>query len=188
MGDVRPGGDLPPTVGLGQGGIDLVDWRTKTGQFEVRATERLRALVLQESPSGNIELLKQVRDDLAREWKSLGMTVGIVPGPAGDHLVGSFAGRPQGSGGGSADRGHLLVVSHYDTVWPPGELARQPFRVDGKYVAGPGTFDMKGGIVAFEVALSLLRGPARGRPRNPHRLRRRRRSQPRRAAHGHGPG
>jgi glutamate carboxypeptidase len=46
------------------------------------------------------------------------------------------------------------LVGHYDTVHPLGSLVANPFRVDGDIVHGPGTFDMKAGI------LTLLHGVA----------------------------
>jgi glutamate carboxypeptidase len=55
--------------------------------------------------------------------------------------------------------GQLLVLGHYDTVYPTGTLSRMPFRVSGGKAYGPGTFDMKAGIVqalfAFEVLQEL---------------------------------
>ncbi|NND36210.1 MAG: M20 family metallopeptidase [Gammaproteobacteria bacterium] len=50
-----------------------------------------------------------------------------------------------------------LVVGHYDTVWPVGTLAERPFTVDGNIIRGPGTFDMKGGIVQMLLALRTIR-------------------------------
>lgn len=52
--------------------------------------------------------------------------------------------------------GHLLVVGHYDTVWPVGRLAAMPYADDGTVITGPGVFDMKGGLVALEMALRAL--------------------------------
>lgn len=51
----------------------------------------------------------------------------------------------------------VLVLCHYDTVWPAGTLAEWPFRVseDGR-ATGPGAFDMKCGLVQAVWALRLL--------------------------------
>lgn len=71
---------------------------------------------------------------------------------AGDtsHLVVTVAGRePEGA--------HLLVLGHYDTVWPAGTLATMPVRVDARNrLWGPGSFDMKGGLVQLHFALEAL--------------------------------
>src|SRR5262249_45506549 len=47
----------------------------------------------------------------------------------------------------SHSRGQLLVLGHYDTVYSSGTLAKMPFRVKAGKAFGPGTFDMKAGIV-----------------------------------------
>ncbi|MEU4573116.1 MULTISPECIES: M20 family metallopeptidase [Nonomuraea] len=53
--------------------------------------------------------------------------------------------------------GEVLMMSHYDTVWPAGTLAGWPFGVvDGK-ATGPGVFDMKTGLVQSIWALRGLR-------------------------------
>jgi glutamate carboxypeptidase len=57
------------------------------------------------------------------------------------------------SGGGPT---RVVVVTHVDTVWPKGTLARWPFSVDGDRATGPGAFDMKAGLVQGLHALSLL--------------------------------
>lgn len=49
----------------------------------------------------------------------------------------------------------VLLLGHFDTVWPVGTLARWPFVVDGERATGPGAFDMKTGIVQ---TFSALRG------------------------------
>jgi glutamate carboxypeptidase len=47
----------------------------------------------------------------------------------------------------------LLLLGHLDTVWPRGTLARLPFRLDDGRAYGPGTHDMKGGLVVLLEAL-----------------------------------
>lgn len=58
--------------------------------------------------------------------------------------------------------GHVAMVGHYDTVWPPGTLAGWGPRdyVDAagrRRLSGPGIFDMKAGLVQGVWALRLLR-------------------------------
>jgi glutamate carboxypeptidase len=67
---------------------------------------------------------------------------------AGDILVANVSG---GSGPST------LILTHYDTVWPIGTIARMPWKRDGDLVYGPGTCDMKAGIVSALQALRLLR-------------------------------
>src|ERR1700684_469608 len=49
-----------------------------------------------------------------------------------------------------------MIMGHLDTVYPLGTLARTPFRVRGGRAWGPGTFDMKGGLVLALFAVDAL--------------------------------
>ncbi|UCG39500.1 MAG: M20/M25/M40 family metallo-hydrolase [bacterium] len=51
----------------------------------------------------------------------------------------------------------ILLLGHLDTVFPP-DAPPFPFRVAGSRVHGPGTADMKGGVVVMVQALRLLDG------------------------------
>ncbi len=62
----------------------------------------------------------------------------------------------------------VLLLCHYDTVWPLGTLAEWPFTVDGDRATGPGIFDMKSGLVHAVWALRAL--DAAGLPRPAVRL------------------
>ena len=118
----------------------------------------LRPLVEAESPS-----LEKIPADrccglLATEWRKRGLRVErISQKHRGDHLRVTW---PQKS----RSAGQLLVLGHYDTVYATGTLAKMPFRVSSAKVYGPGTFDMKAGIVQalFAVeALQRLKAPLR---------------------------
>jgi glutamate carboxypeptidase len=52
---------------------------------------------------------------------------------------------------------YQLVVGHSDTVWDRGTLATMPIEIRNRMVYGPGTFDMKGGLVQIVFALRALR-------------------------------
>jgi glutamate carboxypeptidase len=56
-----------------------------------------------------------------------------------------------------------LLLGHCDTVFPPGEAARRPFRIEGERAYGPGVADMKAGLVMNSFVLEALArfGPAR---------------------------
>src|SRR5690606_5197717 len=54
--------------------------------------------------------------------------------------------------------GEVLLVGHYDTVWPVGTLAGWPFSVTDGTMTGPGVFDMKTGLVQAIWAVRGLRG------------------------------
>lgn len=51
----------------------------------------------------------------------------------------------------------MLLLGHLDTVWPVGTIDHRPFTVTGDRVTGPGTFDMKAGLVIVAEALLLAK-------------------------------
>jgi glutamate carboxypeptidase len=53
-------------------------------------------------------------------------------------------------------RGAQLLIGHCDTVWPVGTLAAMPVEIRDGSLWGPGTFDMKGGLVQGIFALRAL--------------------------------
>lgn len=62
---------------------------------------------------------------------------------------------------GNPDAGRpVLLLGHYDTVWPAGTLQEMPFEVEGGTAAGPGIFDMKCGLVQGLWAARALREAA----------------------------
>lgn len=107
--------------------------------------ERLRELVETESPSDDPVALGRCAD-LLDGWFTA--------------LLGTPARRPVG------ELPHLLwappepavlVLGHFDTVWPLGTLTDMPFTLGESGVArGPGVFDMKAGIVQLLTALELI--------------------------------
>jgi glutamate carboxypeptidase len=103
--------------------------------------ERLRAYALAESPTGDVAALERCAALIEAGHHEVGGRVSRENG----HLVTRFG--PPGDGP------HLLLVGHHDTVWPIGQL---PYVDDGTTIAGPGTYDMKGGLVAVEMALRAL--------------------------------
>jgi glutamate carboxypeptidase len=111
------------------------------------ARERLRTYALAESPSGDTAALAACADLIVRGHREIGGRTERVPGPTGDHLVTTW-----GPTGGD----HLMLLGHYDTVWPVGQLAQMPYTDDGTRISGPGTYDMKGGLVVVEAALRAL--------------------------------
>jgi glutamate carboxypeptidase len=84
---------------------------------------------------------------LVGEWGAtlIGLQPEAVVVQGRQHLVWRF-------GGGT----RVLLVGHFDTVWPMGTLARWPFTVSGDRATGPGIFDMKAGLVQMFHALSVL--------------------------------
>jgi glutamate carboxypeptidase len=117
---------------------------------------RLAELVGHESPSREKGLLDSLALSLAARLERLGATVDRVGNPeGGDHLTARWA--APGPAGALAP---VLVLGHFDTVWPQGTLAARPFRVADGRAYGPGVYDMKAGLMLVEFALEAIR--ARG--------------------------
>lgn len=115
--------------------------------------ERLEEMVCHESPSDDKPALDALARGLAERFSSLGAEAALLAqATAGDHLRVMVPAPPPASGEPPA-----LILAHFDTVWPRGSLAEHPFRVEGDRASGPGSFDMKAGIVALEFALRALR-------------------------------
>lgn len=52
--------------------------------------------------------------------------------------------------------GRVLVLGHHDTVWPVGSLRSHPFSLQDGVLRGPGSFDMKAGLVMALYAIAAL--------------------------------
>jgi glutamate carboxypeptidase len=111
----------------------------------------LRAFVLAESPSLEKTPADRCCGIVAAEWRKQGARVDrIAQKHRGDHLRITWR-QPK-----SRAAGQLLVLGHYDTVYATGTLAKMPFRLSAGKAYGPGTFDMKAGIVQALFALQVL--------------------------------
>jgi len=95
----------------------------------------------------NAEGGRKVGQLLREQWKLPGLTAEVVKSTRyADHLV--FR------SGGDARLAPVALVGHLDTVFPPGKF--EGYRVDGELRRGPGTLDMKGGLVVMGAALRAL--------------------------------
>jgi glutamate carboxypeptidase len=110
----------------------------------------LREAVERESPSGDVERIREVAAFFASQFEARGAEVELVDAPgAGVHLVVRISGAETGGK-------PLLVLGHMDTVHPVGTFGDTPFTMEGDKVRGPGVYDMKGGIVAILMGMDLL--------------------------------
>ncbi|PLS78046.1 MAG: hypothetical protein CYG59_20555 [Chloroflexi bacterium] len=105
-----------------------------------------------ESCSDDAEGLAQFRQVLCERLASCG---GEVEPVGATHVLARWpgAGKP------------ILVLGHYDTVYPRGTLATQPVVQRGAQLFGPGVVDMKGGLLIGCVAIQALRALGRMGPR-----------------------
>ncbi|MEU6796450.1 M20 family metallopeptidase [Nonomuraea wenchangensis] len=152
--------------------VKLRDW---IGGHREDLLADLAAYVSLETPSNDKALL-----DAGLRWLDGWLEERLGP-PSATHRVDG------GASGGAGGRGEpavygdarvndypgegeapVLLLAHYDTVWPAGTLAGWPFTVDGDLATGPGAFDMKAGLVQLVWALRAL--DAAGLPRPPVRL------------------
>ena len=119
----------------------------------------LKRLVETESPSTDKAAVDRVGAIVADKARHLGADIQIVPvKEAGDHVVARFSASPQ-RGEKPEVRGEspILILCHMDTVFPLGTLEKMPFHeADGK-IFGPGTLDMKAGIVISLAAIEELK-------------------------------
>ena len=99
--------------------------------------ELVRALVSHESPSTDRDALDACGTFLAARLAAAGASVSRVPaGSTTDHVLAEWPGAGPS----------VLLVGHFDTVWPVGQLARMPLHVSDGKLFGPGVLDMKGGL------------------------------------------
>src|SRR5947207_2093060 len=111
----------------------------------------LRRFVTAESPSLEKAAADRCCRVIAEEWNKRGARVERI---AQKHRRDLLRITPAPNKSGSS--GQLLVLGHYDTVYSTGTLAKMPFRLGGGKAYGPGTFDMKAGIVQALFALQAL--------------------------------
>jgi glutamate carboxypeptidase len=111
----------------------------------------LRQFVNAESPSLEKAAADHCCGIIAEEWRKRDARVERMGQKhRGDHLRVLYA--PDRS----RPAGQLTVLGHYDTVYSRGALAKMPFRISGGKAYGPGTFDMKAGIVQALFAMQAL--------------------------------
>ena len=109
--------------------------------------ETTMALAALESPTTDKTAVDRCGDELTCRLRDAGAVVKAIPSEtAGDHLRASFGEGPA----------QLLVLGHFDTVWPVGQLERMPLRQEGERLLGPGVYDMKAGIAIAMLAMRAL--------------------------------
>ncbi len=101
----------------------------------------------QDSPTFDKPAVDSLGRQIADAFVEQGAIVEILPqSEYGDHYRLSW--------GESARQ--ILLLAHFDTVWPLGEASRRPFTVHQGKAMGPGVNDMKAGIAIGLYALQTL--------------------------------
>ena len=109
--------------------------------------ETTTALARFESPTSDKLAVDRCGAELVTRLTDIGAEV--VPTPndgAGDHLRATFGGGPS----------QLLMLGHFDTVWPVGQIDRMPIVEENGRLSGPGVYDMKAGIAIAMLAIRAL--------------------------------
>jgi len=118
-------------------------------------TEELRTMVDIDCGSYTPAGVNAIADRCERRFVQDGWLVERrqhVP-PDGEPQLGDLVIGRTGSGDGS----RVLLIGHMDTVFDEGTAAARPFRTVGTLAYGPGTSDMKGGLLAGFEAVEALR-------------------------------
>jgi glutamate carboxypeptidase len=144
-----------------------VEAQRRLAYFDERRDEivsTIRELVEIESPSDNKAAVDRIAEAVAHKFSQLGGELRVRPAKDfGNHLQIDFD--FPGKSMGKSPAKPVLLLGHYDTVYPMGTLATMPCRVVDNKMTGPGVLDMKSGIALMLHALAALQEWHGGLPR-----------------------
>lgn len=127
---------------------ELHSWLLKQEPEIVRL---LKHMVEIESPSHDKAAVDRLGQMIAGAWKRRSGRVQILRQPkTGNHVLVTLSPPAKALGG------QILILGHFDTVYPIGTLAKMPFHLANGRAWGPGTFDMKGGHAIALAAADAL--------------------------------
>ena len=113
----------------------------------------LEAIVNIESGSYTKSGVDRVSTWMADRLQALGAIIECYPNDKfGDTIVASIEGLHEGP--------TVMLVGHADTVFEPGFLARRPYEIRAGKIMGPGTSDMKAGLLNGLYAIEAMRATA----------------------------
>lgn len=127
--------------------------RERLKYFEERRdalVETVRQLVEVESPSDNKQAADRLGALLAGRFEGLG-------GHSKFHRSEQFGNHLQVDFGGKRGSKPVLLLGHYDTVYPVGTLSSMPCKLGDGRLWGPGTLDMKSGIATMLHVIEAFR-------------------------------
>jgi glutamate carboxypeptidase len=124
----------------------VLDW-LKAHEAEMFAL--LKELVNSDSPSRDKAAVDATGEILKRFFAQHDIPISTEPDDTYGEAIHASVAHP-----GANDTRPILLMGHRDTVFPPGEAGRRPFRIEGTRAYGPGVADMKSGLVinAFVLA------------------------------------
>ncbi len=136
-------------------------WSERLRYFQARQEEivqTIREFVAIESPSDNKLAADRMGALLAAKFETRG-------GRARVHRAEDYADSIQIDFPGREKTKPVLLLGHFDTVYPLGTLASMPCSVEDGRLHGPGVLDMKSGIALMLHAIDALRAWHTGLPR-----------------------
>jgi len=115
--------------------------------------ETVETLVRLESPSDDKAAVDRCGEELTRRLTAIGATIArVLQTTCGDHVRAEWRSKHTTRGPSAP----ILLLGHFDTVWPVGTLERMPLQERDGRLHGPGIFDMKAGITASMLAMRAL--------------------------------
>jgi glutamate carboxypeptidase len=128
-------------------------WRERLRYFESRQeamVQTIRSFVEIESPSDDKQASDRMGAFLAGTFEAIG-------GQAQLHAAEHFGNNLQIDFLSSDTSKPVLLLGHFDTVYPMGTLAKMPCRVESGRLHGPGVLDMKSGVALMLYAVEALK-------------------------------
>lgn len=110
----------------------------------------IRDMVEIESPSDNKQAVDRVSALVASRFEGMGGRIRF-------HRTANFGNHLQVDFDSPHRAKPVLLLGHYDTVYPLGTLAQMPCRLEKGRLYGPGVYDMKAGIALMMTAVDALR-------------------------------
>jgi glutamate carboxypeptidase len=127
-------------------------WQQRLEYFETRQDaliQTIREFVEIESPSDNKPAADRMGAFLAERFAACG-------GRAQVHRAEKFGNNIQIDFPGREAVRPVLLLGHFDTVYPMGALKAMPCRLENGRLYGPGVLDMKAGIALMLAAIAAL--------------------------------
>jgi len=139
-------------------------WRERLHYFEAEQdalVRTIREFVEIESPSDNKPAADRMGRFLAERFEAFGGRPRFHPtDDFGNNLQIDFPGADP-----DRDKKPVLLLGHFDTVYPLGTLASMPCHETDACLHGPGVLDMKSGIALMLYAIEALQSWHSGLPR-----------------------
>lgn len=127
----------------------MSDLLTRCQQQQGAMIDLLTALIETESYTSDKAAVDRLATDMQACFEALGAVVERFPEEeVGDMLLARWNSDAPGK--------PITLLTHMDTVWPVGTLARRPIHIENGRLYGPGSIDMKAGLTVTLSAIEVL--------------------------------